>query len=226
MSANYDGETLYYNANLDWTFGEYVTGNVSFGKDSFSLGLEFSLTRATNDDRTYGKDKFGKATIDGYLLSDNLGSTSPIQDVRLTIGGDTVTTDEYGYYSFTEVPSNSIVNMYINESDLDIDLALTKNNIPMETRPATKIKHNILVKPVVGVDGYVFNEQATGLLLINKDFEFSKEIPLDKDGFFTLEGIPSAKNYKFQAINDEKDIIKEVIINLDEEYWYSDITIE
>lgn len=226
MSAKYDGRDFNYIANIDWSFGEYLTGNVSFSPDVVTLGLEFSLTRANHDERTYGRSKFGKASVDGYLLTNDMGTSSPIEGVRVTVSGDTVTTDKDGYYSFDEVPSNSVVNMHINETDLDIDLALTQNNIPIETRPATKIKHNVFLKPVVGIDGYVQVSGVKQLYIVNEEFDYKKKLTLEEDGFFTSEGIPSSTGYKLQALNEENDIIKEIVINLDKEYWYSDILLK
>ncbi len=199
-------------------------------KTSFSLSLSYTnaLGLFSRLDSAKG---FAKGSVYGQLLSPSINGQSgkPLAGVKLTLGGETSTTDEQGQFLFNKVPANTTVPLKVDSSTLDPSFIPRFEEFPISLKPADILELNPELLTSVGFDGNVFSNQFlppnTKLVIQQENYPYIRQVvELEDDGYFATDGIPSG-TYKL-SLSGVKNPPKPMIINIKpEDEWLYDLEI-
>ena len=223
LSFNIDSIDGYisYAGSLSWDFGEFISGSLSADDKSVSLSISLSTTLSNSYKKLTSEYSFGKSYIDGRIYTKSTkGEIVPIPNIRVTASGLKSTTNDNGYYQFEGISANSNVTIFVNKSDLDIDMYIEETEKVVHMRPSTYASIDFIVVPVIGIDGVVEIKGAEYLVV--KGVNFKKEVKLESDGFYVMEGIPENDSYAVEILDLNRKVIYQVKSNISGEYWISE----
>jgi len=229
ISFSYDNKNKFDPAlSFDWQQTEWISGSFSATTSSIYLGLTaklgFSHNKGIGDGINFQSwDRVGDSSIEGYLLAPLVnGVREPLRDVEVNVSNYSGRTDENGYFFIDSIPANYEMDLFINNSTLDIRLLPKKKKWKVYFRPGTKIKLNPEMTWAVGIDGRVYSDILYSLIRFTHiESGLVLESALDEYGYYILERLTPGK-YTVEIIGqNNKKIIRQYTLGMGD--WFSDV---
>ncbi len=206
---------------------------MSLDTDGKTVGLQFTFQNSMSTHReSIAFKEFGSATIYGTALSppDSDGHIYPVQDLKLLVGGRTVTTDANGNFVHHSVAPNSRIKVVYDNNSLDANYIMGSAYSVIEARPGTRVELVPEILGSAGFDGVIvadkpLPEEAKLQILDIEDPTFSLEVSIEVDGYFVAEKV-SPGNYLLQLIGVKQPPEPYELEILPEQDWVADIAID
>ena len=155
--AQPDHSHTLFQINADWRITKNFGLQVFADQDDVNAQLSwFGLFASRPGPQLY--DQFATGTVVGRVLAPPTvvgGKPTPVDGAKVSVGGETVTTNKQGEFFATGLPAYTRLQFSVVASSLSASLIADKKVVVLYLRPGTYIRYNPKLDWSVGVDGVV-----------------------------------------------------------------------
>lgn len=214
-------------ASIDWQQTDWLSANVSATKENVFIGITMQFGGSNNkgSSNTFERQSwhsFGSGSISGRLMSPSEnGVSEAVAGATVQVSNFKATTNENGYFFLDGIPANDEMEMFVDESTIDIRMLPEDKKWKVKLRPGTKLVINPKMVWSVGVDGFIEGVKSGTITFINRYNDSESQSIIESDGFYIIERLsPGDYDVKIDAPGMESVVYSYTVESGD---WFSDV---